>query len=389
MWISNDVKKLCFILWSEHGIVGAGAVGCQWQNWHRKHRRSRRHEVNANEKCWWSNSALVNVDKVCGTMLARIDSYKISTVYRPDAKLISLSFASVFLTLMCCSTSSTDFYHFCFTLSVSRRPSMKWRYQPELSTINYRRHQRGLRRESQGNAKTAMTVTVVIVIEIMDQPLLNTWVSKKRMFCVKRRNDFRFHFHWRNRHVRCSSNTWWTAPFMASDISSKAVVIGSKGTTHNNALAHAHLNAILIRRDSSFRRIWWILAFFFCVALCCWSILEVYKKSGTDPIIISIDSKLKPVTEIAFPAVTICPEAKYRGDSGFNLTTVNRLYKRDARHPHGFMSDDNTQLSICYLLLSLDDCVCVIERNIFCPLQTTHSEGIDTRLSSQEFRFEK
>lgn len=77
--------------------------------------------------------------------------------------------------------------------------------------------------------------------------------------------------------------------------------------------------------------------------MCCWSIHEVYKKSGTDPIIISIDSKLKAVSEIAFPAVTICPEAKYRGDSGFNLTTVNRLYKRDKRHPHGFMSDDNTQ----------------------------------------------
>lgn len=90
-------------------------------------------------------------------------------------------------------------------------------------------------------------------------------------------------------------------------------------------------------------RTWWIVAFLLCVFLCCWSILEVYKKSGTDPIIISIDSKLKPVTEIAFPAVTICPEAKYRGDTGFNLTTVNRLYKRDKRHPHGFMSDDNTQ----------------------------------------------
>lgn len=97
-------------------------------------------------------------------------------------------------------------------------------------------------------------------------------------------------------------------------------------------------------------RTWWILAFSLSVAMCCWSILEVYKKSGTDPIIISIDSKLKPVSEIAFPAVTICPEAKYRGESGFNLTTVNRLYKRDKRHPHGFMSDDNTQ----WVLLRID-----------------------------------
>lgn len=127
---------------------------------------------------------------------------------------------------------------------------------------------------------------------------------------------------------------------MACVISSKAAVTGLKGTPERRE--HHNINS-LISFLRSCNRTWWILAFSLSVAMCCWSIHEVYKKSGTDPIIISIDSKLKAVSEIAFPAVTICPEAKYRGDSGFNLTTVNRLYKRDKRHPHGFMSDDNTQ----------------------------------------------
>lgn len=128
---------------------------------------------------------------------------------------------------------------------------------------------------------------------------------------------------------------------MVCDTLSKAAVIGSRGS-HSDSEKNHHRKSLIFRIAFA-NRTWWIMAFCLCVCLCCWSILEVYKKSGTDPITISIDSKMKPVSEIAFPAVTICPEAKYRGATGFNLTTVNRLYKRDKRHPHGFMSDDNTQ----------------------------------------------
>lgn len=68
-------------------------------------------------------------------------------------------------------------------------------------------------------------------------------------------------------------------------------------------------------------RFFWLLSIFLSASFCCYSIYNVYQKWQESPIIVSFDKQLSHVSDIPFPAVTICPETKTTIQS-FNFTKV-------------------------------------------------------------------
>lgn len=57
-------------------------------------------------------------------------------------------------------------------------------------------------------------------------------------------------------------------------------------------------------------RIWWVIVFSICLAICVYSIYGVYKKWEGSPVIVNFANQGTPIYKIPFPAVTICPESK-------------------------------------------------------------------------------
>lgn len=73
--------------------------------------------------------------------------------------------------------------------------------------------------------------------------------------------------------------------------------------------------------------IWWVVAFGLSVFLCVNIIYTLWLKWRENPVIISFDHKMLSISEIPFPATTICPIIKSRNDK-FNYTHVYRLMHR-------------------------------------------------------------
>lgn len=79
-------------------------------------------------------------------------------------------------------------------------------------------------------------------------------------------------------------------------------------------------------------RIWWIVAFHVLVFMCAWEIKSVWESWREQPVLVSIDDKIRPIASIPFPAVTICTTEKFaHGKIDFELfnTIMARIYKGD------------------------------------------------------------
>ncbi|XP_037296673.1 pickpocket protein 28 [Manduca sexta] len=57
-------------------------------------------------------------------------------------------------------------------------------------------------------------------------------------------------------------------------------------------------------------KIFWLILFLLSVSICSYQIRNVWIKWGNTPVIVSINERLVPVSEVPFPSVTICPQSK-------------------------------------------------------------------------------
>lgn len=55
-----------------------------------------------------------------------------------------------------------------------------------------------------------------------------------------------------------------------------------------------------------FERLFWLMSFFIAVGFALYFIYNLYKRYDQSPVIVSFNPKLVTITEIPFPAVTIC-----------------------------------------------------------------------------------
>lgn len=70
-------------------------------------------------------------------------------------------------------------------------------------------------------------------------------------------------------------------------------------------------------------RFWWILAFSLSLWLCGSSIHSIWMKWSLNPVKMSLTEREMPISEIPFPAVTICPETK----TYYDKLDVSAAYK--------------------------------------------------------------
>jgi acid-sensing ion channel, other len=78
----------------------------------------------------------------------------------------------------------------------------------------------------------------------------------------------------------------------------------------------------LTDKDRSWvERLWWLVMVMSALYGCIRLISNVYDKWQANPVIISISETAIPISEIPFPAITICPQTKSK-KSIFNLTDV-------------------------------------------------------------------
>ncbi|XP_045477004.1 pickpocket protein 28-like isoform X2 [Harmonia axyridis] len=86
------------------------------------------------------------------------------------------------------------------------------------------------------------------------------------------------------------------------------------------------LNYVVADGISIFERLWWILVLASCIGGCIYMISEIYNKWAESPVLVSLATRDTPITEIPFPAITVCPEAKLKG-SCFNYTRTLEAVK--------------------------------------------------------------
>ncbi|KAJ3646063.1 hypothetical protein Zmor_023709 [Zophobas morio] len=79
---------------------------------------------------------------------------------------------------------------------------------------------------------------------------------------------------------------------------------------------------------STFEKVWWIVIFILCLSGCSFMIYKIYEKYETSPVIVTFATKETPIHQIPFPAVTICPEIKFKKEK-FNLTVVVKKKKEE------------------------------------------------------------
>lgn len=70
-------------------------------------------------------------------------------------------------------------------------------------------------------------------------------------------------------------------------------------------------------------RILWTIAIVTSMILCMYSIRSVWLKWQNEPVVLIVDSKTIPISEIPFPAIVICPIQKIPAIK-FNYTAIYR-----------------------------------------------------------------
>ncbi|XP_068082934.1 pickpocket protein 28-like [Anabrus simplex] len=81
----------------------------------------------------------------------------------------------------------------------------------------------------------------------------------------------------------------------------------------------------------------WLAAFILSLLACLYLIRNAWIKWHQTPVIVSLDETLRPLWQLPFPAVTICPETKARANV-FNFTEMYHQEK------NGTISDENLEI---------------------------------------------
>lgn len=79
------------------------------------------------------------------------------------------------------------------------------------------------------------------------------------------------------------------------------------------------------RRRHWIERVFWIIVFVMSMTVCFFMVNKIYVKWQSSPIIVTQDDKLTAISEIPFPAVTVCPAAKVKFLLSGNLTRTQDI----------------------------------------------------------------
>ncbi|XP_044759468.1 pickpocket protein 28-like isoform X2 [Coccinella septempunctata] len=66
----------------------------------------------------------------------------------------------------------------------------------------------------------------------------------------------------------------------------------------------------LVNQTASIEKLWWLVIFILCVSGSVIMIFQICDKWSTTPVLVSLATNEKSISEIPFPAVTICPESR-------------------------------------------------------------------------------
>lgn len=80
------------------------------------------------------------------------------------------------------------------------------------------------------------------------------------------------------------------------------------------------------RKRHWIERLWWLVAFVLSIYGCSRLIYNAWQRWEHNPVIVSFSEKTMSISEIPFPAVTICPETKTDAEM-FNFTCMFRKLK--------------------------------------------------------------
>lgn len=75
-------------------------------------------------------------------------------------------------------------------------------------------------------------------------------------------------------------------------------------------------------------KIFWIISIIICFAGCAVTIFEIYKKWESNPVLVTLAEKAIPVSQIPFPAITICPMTKL-DKKIINFTEYSKLLRKN------------------------------------------------------------
>ncbi|CAO1421220.1 unnamed protein product [Diamesa serratosioi] len=115
-----------------------------------------------------------------------------------------------------------------------------------------------------------------------------------------------------------------------------------------------------------FEKVFWIVVFVISFSGCSYLIKQTYDKWNDSPVIVSFDQEYTPIWKIPFPAVTICPEAKFQSKF-LNISNVFNIIRNssiDDKYP-GLFDDDLRKIESLYQI-----CDYYMEPNLF-KLETT------------------
>lgn len=110
------------------------------------------------------------------------------------------------------------------------------------------------------------------------------------------------------------------------------------------------------RRRHWIERVFWIIVFLVSMSACIYTVHKTYTKWQKSPIIVTHDDKLTAISEIPFPAVTVCPSAKVKKlVEPVNLTRTHSLLARAARNKIMALSDTFIGMTRYDYLVSLSE----------------------------------
>lgn len=89
-----------------------------------------------------------------------------------------------------------------------------------------------------------------------------------------------------------------------------------------NRIFNSRINTVIINtKNTCAFRIWWLSSFALSVVLCATAILNIWTRWSDHPVAVTFDDKTTQISDIPFPAVTICTSQKFREehfDEGWN-----------------------------------------------------------------------
>lgn len=75
-------------------------------------------------------------------------------------------------------------------------------------------------------------------------------------------------------------------------------------------------------------RLMWLIVIMLALYWNVYTIIDTYEKWRTSPVIVSFAQSPTPVSQVPFPAVTICPETKSK-QRLFNFTNIYHMLKEN------------------------------------------------------------